>query len=174
MPPWMARLPPAERPALVCRFRMFTPRTTTLPSRGNVRSTSPCLPLSLPATTTTGSPGARSSLFSLGWGLFLSKLEHLRGQGHDLHEVPLAQLSGHRAEDARAPGIVLVVDDHGGDVVDADVRAIRPPVFLGHADHDRLHDLALFHLTARLRRLDGRGDDVGHRGVAAGVGAGAA
>src|SRR5947209_2665925 len=165
MPPWMARLPPAERPALVCRFRMFTPRTTTLPTRGRVRSTSPCLPRSLPATTTTGSPGARSSLFSLGWGLFLSKLEHLRSQGHDLHEVPLAQLSGHRAEDPRAPGVVLIVDDHRGVVVEPDVRAIRPPVFLRHTNHDRLDDLTLFNLAARLRRLDGRGDDVAHRGV---------
>src|SRR5919201_4946039 len=97
---------------------MLTPRTTTLPSRGSVRRTSPCLPRSLPATTTTGSPGARSSLFSLGCGLFLSKLEHLRCQGDDLHEVPLAQLAGHGPEDSRSSGIVLVVDDHGGVVVE--------------------------------------------------------
>src|SRR5438128_6785673 len=120
MPPWIARLPPAERSAFECRFMMFTPWTTIRPSRGRVRSTSPCLPLSLPATTTTGSPGARSSLFSLGWGLFLSKLEHLRSQGYDLHEVALAQLTRDRAEDARAPGIVLVVDDHSGVVVEPD------------------------------------------------------
>src|SRR6202011_3926859 len=172
MPPWMARLPPAERPALVCLFRMFTPRTTTLPSRGRVRSTSPCLPRSLPATTTTGSPGARSSLFSFGWGLFLSKLEHLRSQGHDLHEVALAQLTRDRAEDARAPGIVLVVDDHGGVVVEPDVRAIRTPILLRHAYDDLFDHLALLHLSARLRGLHGRGDDVAYRRVAAIVTAG--
>src|SRR5438105_409632 len=133
MPPCMARLPPAERPALECRFMMLTPLTTIRPSRGRVRSTSPCLPRSLPATTTTGSPGARSSLFTVGWGLFLSKLEHLRSQGHDLHEVALAQLTRDRAEDACAPGIVLVVDDHSGVVVEPDVRAIRTPILLRHA-----------------------------------------
>src|SRR2546421_10240974 len=127
MPPCMARLPPAERPALECRFMMLTPLTTIRPSRGRVRSTSPCLPRSLPATTTTGSPGARSSLFCLGWGLFFSKLQHLRSQRHDLHEIAFAELPCHRAEDPCAPGVVLVVDDHRGVVVEPDVGAVRPP-----------------------------------------------
>src|SRR5207245_3690155 len=108
------------------------------------------------------SPGARSSLFSLGWGLFLSKLEHLRSQGYDLHEVALAQLPGDRPKDARAPGIVLIVDDHRGVVVEPDVRAIGSPVLLRHAYDDGLDDLTLFNLTAGLGRLHGRGDDVAH------------
>src|SRR6267143_480868 len=54
------------------RFRRLTPLTTILCWSGRVRSTSPCLPLSLPATIITGSPGASSSQRRFGSGLFLS------------------------------------------------------------------------------------------------------
>src|ERR1700693_5458308 len=86
---------------------MLTPLTTILCLSGIVRSTSPCLPLSLPVTTITGSPGARSSQRRLSCALFFSiGLEDLRGQADDLHEVALAQLAGHRAENARAARVV--------------------------------------------------------------------
>src|SRR5260370_39242096 len=104
MPPWATATPPRRCPALVWRFSRLTPLTTILCLSGMVRSTSPCLPLSLPAMTITGSPGARSSQRRVGSCLFLSMccLEDLRGEGDDLHEVALAQLARDRAEDARA------------------------------------------------------------------------
>src|ERR1700738_4668232 len=112
----MALLPPADWPALAWRFATLTPRTTILPLCGSVRSTSPCFPLSLPAITTTVSPGARSSQRCLVFGLFVSislSLENLGCEGHDLHEVALAQLACYGPEDPGASGVVLGIDDDG-------------------------------------------------------------
>src|ERR1700674_3218346 len=112
-PPWATLVPPRDAPALVWRFRMLTPLTTILCLSGMVRRTSPCLPLSLPVTTITGSRGARSSQRRVGCALFLSIwLQDLRGQADDLHEVALAQLAGHRAEDARAARVVRGGEQH--------------------------------------------------------------
>src|SRR5579859_5799722 len=152
---------------------MLTPLTTILCLSGSVRRTSPCLPLSLPATTITGSPGARSSQRRLGCGLFLSTgLQDLRSERDDLHEVALTQLAGHRAEDARAAGVVGGGQQDRGVLVEADQRAVGALELFGHSHHDRLDDLALLDLAARLRRLDGGRDDVAHRRVLAVVPAG--
>src|SRR5438309_1148802 len=154
MPPWIALTPPTDRPAFECRFRMFTPFTTICPLAGRVRRTCPCLPLSLPATTTTVSPGARSSQRRLGWGLLVNISEDLRREGHDLHEVLLAQFARHRTEDPGPSGVVLLSEHDRRVLVEADDRAVGPPVLLGDAHHHGLHDLALLDLTARLRGLD--------------------
>src|ERR1700687_3168261 len=147
---------------------MLTPLTTILCLSGSVRSTSPCLPLSLPVTTITGSPGARSSQRRVGCGLFLSiGVEDLRGQADDLHEVALAKLAGHRAEDARASWVVRRGEQHRGVVVETDERSVRALVFLRHTHDDGLDELPLLDLSARLSRLDGRGDGVANRRVLA-------
>src|SRR5690349_5603902 len=124
MPPCATCTPPRRCPALVCRFRMLTPLTTILCWSGMVRSTSPCLPLSLPAVTITGSPGARSSQRRLGCGLFLSivGLENLRGERDDLHKVALAELAGDRTEDTSPARIVRLRQQHGGVLVETDQR----------------------------------------------------
>src|SRR5947199_1515573 len=95
---------------------MLTPLTTILCLSGRVRSTSPCLPLSLPAMTITGSPGARSSHRRLVGGLFFSMvcLEDLRGERDDLHEVALAQLARDRPEDTGAARVVGRGEQHRG------------------------------------------------------------
>src|SRR5712692_1182045 len=174
MPPCATLTPPRDWPAFVWRLRMLTPLTTILCLSGMVRSTSPCLPLSLPATAPTGSPGARSSQRRLGWGLFLSisGLENLRGQADDLHEVALAQLAGDRPEDARASRVVGLSQQHRGVFVEPDERTVGAAVLLGDADDHGLDDLALLDLAAWLRRRDGRGDDVTDRRVLAVVPAG--
>src|SRR6266487_1475629 len=173
MPPCATCTPPRRCPALVCRLSRFTPLTTILCWSGMVRRTSPCLPLSLPAMTITGSPGARSSHRRLGCGLLRSKvLENLRSERDDLHEVALAQLAGDGPEDARAAWVVGLRQEHRRVFVEADQRAVRPLVLLLHANDDRLHHLALLDLAARLGGLDGRGDDVAHVGVLAVVAAG--
>src|SRR5579872_3116236 len=153
---------------------MLTPLTTTLCLSGRVRSTSPCLPLSLPATTITGSPGARSSQRRLGCSLFLSMcfLENLWCEGDDLHEVALAQLAGDRTEDTSPPRVVGLGQQDRGVLVEPDQRPVRPLVLLVHAHDDGLDDLALLHLAAGLRGLHGRRDDVAHVGVLAIVAAG--
>src|SRR5947208_2624554 len=110
----MAFTPPTERPAFECRFRMFTPLTTIWPLAGRVRRTWPCLPLSLPAITTTVSPGARSSQRRVAGRLLVSIcLQALGGEGHDLHEVALAQLARDRTEDPGPPRVVLRTEEHG-------------------------------------------------------------
>src|SRR5438477_470759 len=53
---------------------------------------------------------------------WLTLLRAPRGQGHDLHEVALAQLARDRSKHARAAWVHLLVNDHGRVVVEADVR----------------------------------------------------
>src|SRR3954465_1244852 len=115
----------------------------------------PVLPLSLPEITMTSS-SVRS---------FIS--EHLRRERDDLHEPAVAQLAGHRPEDARAARVVLGVDDHGRVLVEGDVGAVVAPELLLRAHDDRLDHLALLDRPLRVGLLDGGGDHVPHAGVAA-------
>src|SRR4051794_8334730 len=93
-------------------------------------------------------------------------LEHLRREADDLHEVAVAQLAGDRAEDARAPRVVLRVDDDGGVLVEGDVRAVLAPELLLRTHDDGLDDLALLDRALRIGLLDRRRDDVADAGVA--------
>src|SRR3954470_15998510 len=93
-------------------------------------------------------------------------LEHLRREADDLHEVAIAQLAGDGAEDSRAARVVLRVDDHGGVLVEGDVRAVLAPELLLRAHDDGLDDLALLDGSLRIALVDGRGDDVADAGVA--------
>ena len=102
--------------ALVCRLTMFRFSTITRRSPGRASMTRPCLPRSLPVSIWTS-----VALLDLH---LRGHLEHLRGEADDLHEVLLAQLARDRAEDARAARVALVVDDHGGVLVERD-RACR-------------------------------------------------
>src|ERR1700726_1142377 len=176
MPPWMLPF----TPDLVWRLRRFTPRTATRCCSGSTRSTTPRLPLSLPPMTSTLSPlrmssgrrcpPAQPSRMSVERCLpstLVAISDHLRGEADDLHEVALAQLASHRAEDARAARVVLGRDQHRGILVEADVAAVRALVFLGGAHHDRTNHIALLHLGVRLRHLDGAYDDIAHRRVLA-------
>src|SRR5260370_1759584 len=94
-------------------------------------------------------------------------LEHLRCERDDLHEVLLAQLARDGSEDARPARVALVVDDHGGVLVERDRRAVVAPERLLRPHDDRAHDLALVDRALRGRRLDGADDDVANAGVAA-------
>src|SRR5918997_1696139 len=115
----------------------------------------PVLPLSLPEITMTSS-SVRS---------FIS--QHLRGERDDLHEPAVAQLAGHRPEDARAARGVLGVDDHRGVLVEGDVGAVLAPELLLRAHDHGLHHLALLDRPLRRRLLDGGGDGVPNARVAA-------
>src|ERR1035438_7522020 len=63
-------------------------------------------------------------------------LPNLRSQRNDLGELLFAQLSGHRAEHARAHRLVRVVDQHRGIVVEADVSAVFTAALLAHPHDD--------------------------------------
>src|SRR4051812_49764968 len=99
--------------------------------------------------------------------IFTAMLEDLRREADDLHEVAVAQLARHRAEDAGPARVVLGVDDHRGVLVEGDVGAVVAPELLLRAHHDGLDDLALADGPLRVGLLDGRGDDVAHARVAA-------
>src|SRR5207245_10277624 len=120
---------------------MLTPLTTILCWSGSVRKTSPCLPLSLPATTITGSPGASSSQRRFGSDLFLSMcwLQDLRGERDDLHEVALAQLTRDGPEDVGAARVVGRRTEDGRVLVAADQRAVPSRAFRVYPHHDVLH-----------------------------------
>src|SRR4051812_45270971 len=138
---------------------MFRPSTKTRDFLGSTRRTLPVLPRSLPEMTMTSS--SRRILRAI--------LEHLRGEADDLHEVALAQLAGHRPEDARPARVVLRVDDHGGVLVEGDVGAVVAAEGLFRAHDDRRDHLALLDRALRVRLLDRRGDDVAHARIAAAV-----
>ena len=72
--------------------------------------------LSLPVMTWTVSPFL---IFIAPWS------EHLRRQRDDLHEPLVAQLAADRAEDAGAARVAVGLEDDGGVLVEADVRAVR-------------------------------------------------
>src|SRR3546814_11537920 len=93
--------------------------TTTLSPM--TRTTSPCLPLSLPAVTTTRSPFLiRFISFSLQSGAAslrpaftsLCRSEHFRCERDDLHESLGTHFTGQGPEDARADRLGLVVEQH--------------------------------------------------------------
>src|ERR1700730_45867 len=96
-------------------------------------------------------------------------LEDLRSQGNDLHEVLVAKLARHRAEDAGAARVVLRAEDDGRVLIDPNGGAIQPAEFARGPDDDRLDHLALLHLAAGRRDRDGGRDDVADGRVLAGV-----
>src|SRR5690554_860940 len=107
----------------MCRLTMFTFCTSTY-SSSSTRMIVPRLPLSLPAVTTTSSsfliflmPALRAALPS----------QYFRRKRNDLHELLTAQLTRHRAKNARADRLLLVVEQHCGVRIEANDRAVRTP-----------------------------------------------
>src|ERR1700729_2069749 len=82
--------------------------------------------------------------------------EHLRGERNDAHEALVAQLAADGPENASPARLLLVIDENGGVLVEADVATVRPPLLLLRSHDDALDDVAL---------LDGgTGDGVLDRG----------
>ena len=92
--------------------------------------------------------------------------DHLRSEGHDLGEVALPQLAGDRTEDAGALGVVLVPQDHGGVVVEADRIAGVPAQGGPGAHHHGLDHVRLLDAHVGHGVLDGGHDHVADVGVA--------
>src|SRR5699024_7692527 len=98
--------------------------------------------------------------------LIFAMSDHLRSQRDDLHEALVTQLPAHRAEDARATGLAVVLEDHGRVLVELDVGTVRASPLLDGTDDDSLDDVALLDVPARDRILDGSDDGVADSGVA--------
>src|SRR5690606_6429806 len=93
-------------------------------------------------------------------------LKHLRSQGNNPHEILLPQLAGDRSKDAGPPRVLLLVDDHRGVLVEADVRAVRALHRTLGPDHHRLDHVALLDDPAGGRLLHGSYDNITNPGVA--------
>src|SRR5258708_32160541 len=99
------------------RLTMFRFSTMTRRSVGRASMTRPCLPRSLPERICTRSPFFTRIVVAISRAPFLQDLGRERD---DLHEVSLAQLARDRPEDPRPTRVVLVVDDDGRVLVEAD------------------------------------------------------
>src|SRR5215471_2780302 len=87
-------------------------------------------------------------------------LPDLRCQRNNLGELFVAQLAGHRPEDARAHGLAGIIDEHRGIVIKTNVGAVLAALLLAHTDDHALHDLAFLDLAFRRRFLYRSGDNV--------------
>src|SRR5580692_11444815 len=82
--------------------------------------------------------------------------KHLRCERHNAHEALVAQLAADGPEDAGPARLLLVVDENGSVLIEADVAAVGTTLFLLRPHDDALDDVAL---------LDGgTGDGVLDRG----------
>src|SRR5271170_3540678 len=157
MPPLMLRW----GLGLTCFLTIMMPSTRTRSFSAMTRRTRPCLPLSLPAITSTLSlrlilmPAItlshprRSCYRGAGLRFYLCcapprtegvKLDDLGRERDDLEKLLLAEFAGHRAEDAGADRLVDVVDDDGGILVKANIGTVLAAVLLAGADDDSLDD----------------------------------
>src|SRR5258708_16591294 len=79
--------------------------------------------------------------------------DDLGRQTDDLAEAALAQLAGHRAEDARPARVLVGVDQHQGVAVEPDIAAVVAAGRPAGAGHDGPDHLAPPHLGAGVRPL---------------------
>jgi hypothetical protein len=69
-------------------------------------------------------------------------------RGRRSHELLLAQLTRNGAEDAGAARFVVVVEEHGGVLVEPDVGAVLAAMLLACAHDNGPRDLALLDVAA--------------------------
>src|SRR5580704_13766488 len=92
--------------------------------------------------------------------------EHLRCERHDAHEALVAQLAADGPEDAGPARLLLVIDENGGVLVEADVAAVGTPLLLLRPHDDALDDVALLDGSAGYGVLDRGHEHVTDAGVA--------
>src|SRR5438552_6683251 len=136
-----------------CFLRKFTRSTMAVPLIGFTRRTLPCLPRSLPVSTTTVSPFFTCDLpwcSGLNFVAFpYMSLDDLRRERNDLHELALAQFAGDGTEDARPDRLALIVDENSGVVVELDVGTIFAAMLLHGSHDDRFDDRTFLHGAVR-------------------------
>src|SRR3989338_711975 len=129
----------------------------------STRNTLPRLPLSLPVITIT------SSFFLILRMIFLDsiccRLQHLRYQRNDLHELFGTQLACHRPEYTRADRLQLGIQQHRSIAVKPDQGTIRTTHPFGSTNHHGVIHFALFYATTRRRIPDADLDDITDRGI---------
>src|SRR5215471_8244718 len=83
----------------------------------------------------------------------LNGLHHFRRQANDPRETALAQLAGHRAEDAGAAWVLFGVEDDHGVAIEADIAAVFAPCRLLGSDDNARHHVPWLDLAAGDRLL---------------------
>src|SRR5208282_3973447 len=96
-------------------------------------------------------------------------LPDFRRERDNLGELTVAQLAGHRPEDARAHGLIRLVDEHGGVVVEADVGAVAAALLFSHPDDHALHHFPFLDLAFGRRFLHRSGHDIAQPGLQSGI-----
>src|SRR5262249_33562034 len=96
----------------------------------------------------------------------ICNLQYLWRQRDDLHERPLAQLASDRPKDASTTRVVFLTDDHGGVVVEANMRAIRAHILFRRPYDHPAHDFALLHRAARRSFFHRRDNHIADEAVA--------
>src|ERR1700727_3541233 len=92
-------------------------------------------------------------------------LQHLRGQGDDLHETLLPQFAADRPEDTGSARVVVGLDDDGGVLVELDVAAVGSTALLDRPHHHGLDHVTTFDVAAGYGVFDGHDDDIADTGV---------
>src|SRR5579862_9109749 len=114
-----------------------------------MRTTSPRLPLSRPAMTTTLSPLLILCMKSPALRCCGAWLQHFGRERHDLHEALGAQFTRHRPEDACADRLELRIEQYRCVGIKLDLGAIGTTHAMPRANNHSAVDLALLDATTR-------------------------
>src|SRR5699024_8894711 len=68
-------------------------------------------------------------------------------QRQDLHELLVTKLSGHRPKDTGASGVLVLLDEDGGVLVEANIGTVVAADALLAADDNGLDHIALLHIA---------------------------
>src|SRR5579859_1026684 len=129
---------------------MLTRSTITRPSWWFTRRTVPFCPRSFPAITWTVSPFLMRCMIT-----FPYFLQRFGSQRHDLGVASFAQFTRYRPEDAGSARVLRFgFQDHGGIVVETDIRTVVAAIFFRHSDDDGVYHVALLDHTLRRSLLD--------------------
>ena len=94
------------------------------------------------------------------------KLENLRSERDDLHEILLTKLTGHRSENASTAGVLVFVDNHDCVVVEAQNGTVATPNRSSGTNNNSAYNLALFNIGCRNRLTNVSRDNITDTGGA--------
>src|SRR5262245_7974133 len=88
------------------------------------------------------------------------QLQEFTSQGHNFQKLFFAKLAAHRAEDSSPNGFLLVVDQDGRVIVEANVGAVFSAVLLSSPHHYSLYHISLLDAPVRRGLFYVSGDDI--------------
>src|SRR5579862_4204412 len=144
-------------PRRTCLYTRLTPSTITFNPPSTISSTlRGVFPASSPINTCTMSPL-----------LIFMVLNYLTCEADDFHELAIAQFAGHRSENTRALGILLVIDEHDRVTVETNVTSVGTTRGFPHPHDHAPHHVAGLHRPPGDRLLDTDNHHIAQAGVTA-------